>query len=237
MRTIPIDKVNAKKNDVINLCDKCSKSKIVICDKCTIASKVFDRYASSNVPIDFWDKEMAQFEGDPKLIKVYNDIAADSDKFKAYYNSGRSMMLVGQHGVGKTLFSCAVLKQAAIKGYTGLYTTLGDVVNVLIYADNYTKFEARRELMMTSFLVLDEFDSRFINNESAAELFGTILESIIRIRFQNHMPTILISNDSDPSKALSTNLGASISSLIAGFCKKIPVTGQDFRNVLKQRAK
>ncbi len=195
-----------------------------------LESKVVDRYVQANIPIDFWAKEMSQFEGDKKLVRIFNEL---NENFKEYYKSGKSMILVGSHGVGKTFFACSILKQAAIRGYGSLYTTLGDVVSVLIYGDSYTKFAARKELMMVSFLCLDEFDSRFINNENAAELFGRILESIIRIRFQNHMPTILLSNDLDPSKALGTNLGASVSSLITGNCKKICVIGGDYRNKQK----
>jgi hypothetical protein len=48
------------------------------------------------------------------------------------------------------------------------------------------------------------------------------------------MPTILISNDLDPAKALGEALGASISSLISGFCKKIVVIGGDYREVINK---
>lgn len=226
MRTIPENKTTIYKEDFISKCPICSKNKIISCDKCTLEAKVVDRFVQANIPIDYWDKEMSNFQGDKKLVKIYNNI---SESFREYYKSGKSMLLVGQHGVGKTYFACCILKQAAIKGYGSLYTTLGDAVSVLIYGDSNTKFLARKELIMTSFLCIDEFDSRFIANENSAELFGRILEGIIRIRFQNKMPSILISNDKDPSKALGAALGASISSLIKGNCKKIAVIGSDYR--------
>ena len=231
LRTIPPNKTSIYKEDIISSCSICSKFNIVHCDKCFLKSKFVDRYAQANIPLDYWNKEMVDFEGDKRLIKIYNSI---KDSFREYYKSGKSMLLVGSHGVGKTYFAANILKLAAIKGYGSLYTTLGDAVNVLIYGDSKTKFTARQELVMSSFLCIDEFDSRFINNENSAELFGKILESIIRIRFQNCVPSILISNDLDPSKALSSNLGASISSLINGSCKKIIVTGGDYRDIQKQ---
>jgi len=226
LRTIPQNKISIYKEDIISKCDNCSKYNGVYCDKCSLETKVIDRYVQANIPIDYWDKSMSDFNGDKKLIKIYNSI---NDSFRNYYKSGKSILLVGSHGVGKTYFATNILKIAAIKGYGGLYTTLGDAVNVLIYGDSRTKFLARQELVMTSFLCIDEFDSRFINNENSAELFGKILESIIRIRFQNCLPSILISNDLDPSKALSSNLSASVGSLITGNCKKIIVTGADYR--------
>jgi len=226
LRTIPENKAAIYKEDLIKKCSVCSKNNVISCDKCTLEAKIIDRFVQANIPIDYWDKEMVDFKGDGRLVKIYNNIF---NSFREYYKSGKSMMLVGQHGVGKTYFACCILKQAAIKGYGSLYTTLGDAVSVLIYGDSSTKFLARKELIMTSFLCIDEFDSRFIANENSAELFGRILEGIIRIRFQKKMPSILISNDRDPSKALGAALGASIGSLIKGNCKKIAVIGSDYR--------
>ena len=97
----------------------------------------------------------------------------------------------------------------------------------------FTTAYAGRELKMCDFLVIDEFDSRFIQSETAGELYGRILESIIRIRFQNNMPTIMISNDVDPIKSLGTALGASIGSLISGHAKEVFVTGGDYRKSQK----
>jgi len=229
LRTISESKINLHKDEIVSKCPACGgKDKNVPrCEKCALEFKIIDRYVQANIPVDFWERDMLKFEGDAKLLRLYKQI---SDDFLTYYRSGKSTMLVGQHGVGKTFYACSVLKLASLKGYGSLYTTLGDAVNVLVYGNSETKFQARKELMMVSFLVLDEFDSRFIGNENAADLFGRILESIIRIRLQNCMPTILISNDKDPTKALGTNLGASIASLINGYVKKIPVIGPDFRS-------
>ena len=227
LRTISETKADIHKKAIYNACPTCAGKDMAQCDKCMLKAKVIDRYVQSNIPVDFWELDMKRnFKGHSRLMRAYNDI---SGSFDEYYKSGSSLLLVGNHGVGKTFFGTSVLKLAALRGLGALYVTLSDIVNVLIYGDSSTKFDARRELMMVSFLVIDEFDSRFVGTEAAAELFGRVLESIIRIRFQNQMPTILISNNSDPTKVLGESLGASISSLIAGYCIKIPVVGEDYR--------
>jgi DNA replication protein DnaC len=231
LRTIPESKSKLYREDVLSKCPVCKGADRALCDKCSLQLKVFDRYVNANIPVDFWDKDMFNFKGDQKLLRIFNNI---NESFREYYRSGKSICLVGSHGVGKTFFACSILKAAVIRGYGGLYTTLGDVVNVLIHGDSWVKFAARTELVMCSFLVLDEFDSRFLGNSNSAELFGRILESVLRIRLQNLMPTILISNDPDPTKALGADLGASVSSLISGYMKKISVIGADYREVLKE---
>jgi len=232
LRTIPEDKSHLKKEDILSKCI-CS-STTVMCSKCNLRVKLIDRFINANIPVDFWHREMSDFKGDKKLLKLYNTIEED---LKEYLLNGKSYLLTGNHGVGKTYFSCAVLKLACAKNYRALYSTMGDVVNVLINGDRQVRYEARRELMMVSFLVLDEFDSRFMGSDSAAELFGRILESIIRIRFQNNMPTILISNNGDPTKALGDHLGPSMNSLIAGYCRKLYIIGADYREVIKETSR
>lgn len=228
LRNIPEDKVKVIKEDIISKCSVCSNG--VICDRCTVKLKIYDRYIMSNIPIDFWGFDMKNFEGDKRVLSIYESIVKD---VREYYVSGKSLLLVGAHGVGKTTASCCLLKFVATKGYGALYATMGDIVNVMIHGTNQVRFEARRELMMVSFLVIDEFDSRFIGSDSAAELFGRVLESILRIRLHNHMPTILISNNLNPTKALGDYLGPSINSLINGYVNKIAVIGPDFREKLK----
>ena len=226
LRTIPRSKLSHIEQEIISVCKQCCGAKKVSCDTCGLKMKVLDRYFQSNIPIDFWKKAMDTFKGDEKAIKIFNEYTKN---ITDTYNNGVSLCLYGNHGTGKTYFSSAILKRAVEKGYTALYTTLSDMVNVLIYSDQKTKVESRRELLMTEFLVIDEFDYRFMGNDNSAELFGRILEGILRIRLQNKMPTFLISNSPDPTKLLGDNLSASIGSLISGYMQAICFLGEDFR--------
>lgn len=226
LRTISKNKIELYKNDILNSCEICKQENKISCDKCILKSVLIDRYSDANIPLDFIYKTIDDFYGDKKIKTLYEDTTKD---ILSSYRDGKSICLRGNHGTGKTFISSLILKKCVERGMKALYTTLGDVVNVLVYANSKTKYEASRELKMIDWLVIDEFDSRFMGNDNAAELFGRILESIIRIRFQNSMPTILITNNPDPTKALGEQLGASIGSLMKGYVWDIPVIGADFR--------
>lgn len=227
LRTIPENKFLLQKETIISNCDVCSKKVFISCNKCMLLDKLFSRYYSANIPVNYWNKSIERdFCGDKQLLSLYESITIDT---KTFFSNGTSIFLKGMHGVGKTFISSMILKKIVEKGYNGLYSTLSDIVNVAVYGNYKDKFDALRELKMIDFLVIDEFDPRFFSSDASAELFGRILESLIRIRFQNQMPTILVTNNPDPTKALGDSLGASISSLISGHCKEIFIVGKDFR--------
>ncbi len=230
LRTIPNQKLEQSRLKIKNKCKICSVSNESSCDTCIVAQKLLQRYYDANVPVDFWFKSMKDFKGDENLADLYKEINND---ITAYITKGFSIFLKGRHGTGKSMVSSLILKKIVQAGYNGLYTTLSDIVTVIVNGGNESKFESYRELKMTDFLILDEFDPRFFrSNEASAELYGRILENVVRIRFQNYMPTILITNNADPMKDLGSDLGASISSLISGYARTITVTGPDFRRTL-----
>lgn len=203
-----------------NGCDEKS-----LCYECTTKFKIIRRYCDANIPVDFWFRNMDQFKGSKKLKNLFEEYSTIEKSFR----DGASTCIMGKHGIGKTFCSASILKIAVEKGYKALYTNISDMVNVLIYAQPDTKAEVRQELCMVDFLVVDEFDYRFMGTETSADLFGRILESILRVRLQNRMPTILISNSPDPLASLGDNLRESLGSLISGYMKQVTVLDKDHR--------
>lgn len=130
-----------------------------------------------------------------------------------------------------TMTSACILKRVVETGkYSGLYVNLVDIVNIIAApnADAEQKEEARRTLISVDFLVIDEFDIRFMGSDNAADLFGRILEPVLRTRIQNNLPTIICTNSIDPTAAFSGPLQASFKSLMNKI-KTIPVLGKDHR--------
>jgi DNA replication protein DnaC len=186
-----------------------------------------NRYAESNIPIEYWKLNMERdFHGDPRLLTKYNEYVAD---LKTSYIEGQSICFAGLHGLGKTMTVTCILKKACQKGFSCLYTTLSDIVNVLTSASNEEKFLARRELALVDFLVIDEFDSRFMPSENAADLYARSLESVFRTRSQNKLPTLMCTNSPNVVESLNGPLKASIDSLMKGYVKMFPVLGEDIR--------
>lgn len=188
-----------------------------------------NRYAESNIPMGYWTLKMEKdFQGDPRLLTKYNEYTTD---LKLSYDSASSICFAGTHGVGKTMTITCILKRATHKGYSCLYTTLSDIVNVLTQADSEGKFLARRELTMVDFLAIDEFDPRFVqHSDDAADLFARSLEGIFRTRIQNRLPTLMASNSPNPIESFRGKLRDSIESLMKGYVDIFVVApGKDFR--------
>lgn len=191
-----------------------------------------NRYAESNIPVEYWTLKMDRdFYGDPRLLEKYNEYIND---VKKSYITGSSICFAGSHGLGKTMTVTCILKKAAQKGYSCLYTTLSDIVSVLTAnIGGEEKYLARKELVMVDFLVIDEFDSRFMPSENAADLYARSLESIFRTRSQNKQPTLMCTNSPNVVESFNGPLKASVDSLMKGYLKVFPVLGEDFRKKIK----
>jgi|SRR5579885_1534802 len=187
-----------------------------------------NRYAESNIPIGYWTLKMERdFHGDPRLKTKYDEYVAD---LQVSYTEGISICFAGGHGLGKTMTATCILKKACQKGFSCLYTTLSDIVSAMTSASSEERFLARQELVKVSFLVIDEFDSRFMPSENAADLYARTLESVFRTRSQNKMPTIMCTNSPNVVETFNGPLKASIDSLMKGYMKTFIVApGKDHR--------
>lgn len=166
---------------------------------------------------------MQDFKGASSLIKLFNETDIVND-----YKNGNSYFFIGNYGTGKTLTATNIIKKYCFKNYSSLYTTLFDVVSVLLDAPNEEKFSARKELINVDFLVIDEVDSRFAPSENASDLFGRTLEAILRTRIQNKLPTIMCSNSPNPIEMFTGAMKASIDSLCSSMTMVVALSN-DFR--------
>ena len=83
-------------------------------------------------------------------------------------------------------------------------------------------------------IVIDELDTRFMGSENAADLFGRILEPIMRTRIQNRMPLFFCTNSIKIEGSFSGPLQASIESLF-NLVRFIPVIGgKDVRENIRK---
>ena len=191
----------------------------------------FQRYYDANIPVDYWWRDMTDWSGPAILGKVYQDVTKD---IKQTYKDGERAFFAGRHGIGKTMVSCCILKRAVEKSYSALYVNLTDIIHIMLYSSPEVKSQAREILLSIDFLVIDEFDARFMGSENAADLFGRILEPIMRTRIQNKVPLFFCTNSVKVEESFSGPLRASIESLMK-VVKLVPVIGgQDMRDMIKK---
>jgi hypothetical protein len=169
------------------------------------------RYYESNIPVDYWFRDMHKFTGSESLVNAYQKVTKNVSKS---YKNGARICFAGSYGVGKTMSCACILKRVVETGkYDALYVNLTDIVNIMA-SSNDAKQEARRLLMSVDFLVIDEFDQRFMGTDNAADLFGRILEPILRARIQNKLPLFLCTNSPNVVSSFTGALQDSIRSLM-----------------------
>lgn len=194
-------------------------------------STAFQRYFDSNIPVDYWWRDMHDFQGPAVLQKYYTEVTND---IKISYREGKRACFAGKHGVGKTFVACCILKRVVEKQFSASYVNLVDIIHVMLNGTSEAKNNARDNLLSVDFLVIDEFDTRFMGSENAADLFGRILEPIMRTRIQNRLPLIFCTNSPKVEGSFSGPLEASIASLM-NMVTLIPIIGgQDARQMIKK---
>lgn len=215
-------------------CKECSqKNKSLnevdgICEKCSVKTTAFYRYYEANIPVEYWGFSMNNYKGPRIFRKVYDDCI---ENIRVVYSDGKNFSLLGDHGIGKTTVATAILKRMSEKNYNCLYTTLTDIVNVLIESPFDEKYAAKKELTQVDILCIDELDSRFFTaSENTADLFGKALENIIRTRLANKLPNIFVSNSPNMLEGFNGAFKASLESLMSDV-KEFVARGLDHRKI------
>jgi DNA replication protein DnaC len=213
LRTVPRNKLDIALEDIEKIEDPVKRN---------IVKKAYHRYFEANIPVKYWSLEMEKhFNGDNSVLEQYQafkDIAF-------IYRNGLSICFVGSFGRGKTMLVTNILKRALEKGFSGLYVNLNDIMSAVKSKEAH---EARKEILTVDFLVVDEFDPRYIATEIASDFYGRTLEDILRNRSQNKLPLILCSNSSKPFESFNGAIQESVNSL-KNYVDVIPLFGSDYR--------
>lgn len=222
---IPEKKLNYVIDNIKSKCGEC-KDKQTFCEPCQGLVLALERYWGANIPVDYWLRDMGlHFRGNPKVKTIYDQVVSDLSKA---YGEGIKFCLAGPHGVGKTMACSCILKRAVEKGFSALHLTLSEIVSILSSGYNEEKAQVNRAIMMVDFLFIDEFDPRYVGSANAADLFGRILEPMLRHRVQNTLPLLLCTNSPNVLNTFSGSLKTSLSSLM-NRVKIVSVMGEDFR--------
>lgn len=194
------------------------------CKNCVQAVERINAFSGACIPIAYWDYDFQTFRGDDHFKVHLESYIKSLDKL---YIEGKSLALIGRHGVGKTFGACEILKAAIALKYNTKYTTMSEIVDMIL-SKNY---DFKLSLLHSDFLVIDEFDSRYIpTSDRGKETFGANLENIIRTRFQNKLPIIFCTNNSSLNDVFDDTFEQTFDSLFSkSNLTVISVGGVDLR--------
>jgi len=214
LRNVPHQKLDLALSDLEPIEDIKKRSRL---------KQALHRYYEANIPVKYWNLEMKRdFTGGKDLLVYYDDITKD---ILAIYKRGIAICFAGSFGVGKTMLATNILKRALEKGFSGLYVNLNDIISAM---KSHEQFQARQELLQTDFLIIDEFDPRYMSSQASSDFYGRTLEDILRNRTQNKLPIIMCTNSPNPNLSFEGSLQQSISSLF-NLVDLVPFLGEDYR--------
>ncbi|AZS50670.1 AAA family ATPase [Entomomonas moraniae] len=116
-----------------------------------------------------------------------------ADQFNENYETGKSLLLLGGVGTGKTHLANAIAnKIIREQGRTALYSTVGNVLRLIRSTFNNSdtrELDIYQLFSDPDLLIIDE-----IGVQKSSEFELTALFDIINDRYENMLPTIIISN-------------------------------------------
>jgi len=133
---------------------------------------------------------------DATKLKAWNYATGYVEAFSENFEVGRSMMLLGQVGTGKTHLATGILQQVirnfGSQGLLGRYVTAGGIIrSVKDTFGNQGKTESQvyADLIAAHLLVIDE-----VGVQHVTDFERTVLFEVINGRYEQLKPTLVVSN-------------------------------------------
>ena len=184
------------------------------------------------VPKTFINKSLADFvtrgssalSDVKKLVKSYIDSIDDNSE------NNKGLFMYGSNGVGKTMLSCIILKEAYRHRYTSRRTTFVEYINKYTRvwdAKNSDERDMLEDELYTyyksvEFLVLEE-----VGKEIDSKVAAPIFEDLLRYREDHGLVTIICTNLS--IKLMTERYGESCISLLRGNTTPVMIECSDKR--------
>lgn len=156
----------------------------------TISHSILSRAA---IPPRFADRRLSNYQPTcPEAAKALQVAQQYADTFQQAMDTGRSLILIGNVGAGKTHLAVGIAHEVMHQGYTALFASVMGAVRSI--KETYgrrelTESQAIARLVEPDLLILDEVGVQFSSDTERLYLF-----EILNGRYENMRPTIVISN-------------------------------------------
>lgn len=191
------------------------------------------------IPKSFRGNTLKDFDvkGKSELKKVKGLVQAYIEDLDINFENNKGLFLYGSNGVGKTMLSSIILKEAYRHRYTSRRSTFVE------YVDKYTKVwnaksadekatledELYTYYKAVEFLVLEE-----VGKEIDSKVSAPILEDLLRYREDNGLVTIVCTNLN--ISLMTERYGESCISLLKGNTTPVMIECEDKRaTIFKKR--
>ena len=157
------------------------------------------------------------------ILRVCRQFAED---FRA---SKDNLFLYGNPGLGKTFLSSAIANALLAQGFSVLYQSAGQIVEILSEArfgrgDNEACLLLKEQLFKVDLLIIDDLGTEFINSMTDADIFH-----IVNSRILSEKSTIISTNLSLPD--IGRVYSDRMLSRIMGHYKPLHFYGTDIRSM------
>lgn len=168
--------------------------------------RIQKKLGAAMIPHRFVSKTFADYraesEGQKKALSVCREYA---DNFRTHFDAGRCLLLLGKPGTGKTHLAAAIANQlVTTTAATAVYRTVGGILQHIKGSfdreSGYSEMEAFDSYANAHLLIIDEVGATKPTEFELATLF-----QIINARYEELMPTVIISNL--PPKSIPEALG------------------------------
>lgn len=187
------------------------------------------------IPKSFRGNTLKDFDvkGKSELKKVKGLVQAYIEDLDSNFENNKGLFLYGSNGVGKTMLSSIILKEAYRHRYTSRRSTFVE------YVDKYTKVwnaksadekatledELYTYYKAVEFLVLEE-----VGKEIDSKVSAPILEDLLRYREDNGLVTIVCTNLN--ISLMTERYGESCISLLKGNTTPVMIECEDKRAII-----
>lgn len=170
-------------------------------------------------------------------FKIYHGVEEVKVFVENYINhldenieENRGIFFCGSNGVGKSMLSCIILKEAYRRRYSCRRVTFSQYINYYTEAWNVRDKNEKDTLESdfyeqykgVEFLVLEE-----IGKEIDSKIAKPILEDLLRYREEHGLVTVICCNI--PMKVVEETYGPSVASLCKGHMTPVTIVGKDMR--------
>src|SRR5258708_2776492 len=121
----------SKKREVLQkkIKDACQECYGQGCKSCANKIEIINIYSNIGIPVLYWNLSLETFDGDENFKKRIKEFLNNINEL---YADGKSLVLFGSFGVGKTWAACEILKRAMNNNYSAKYITMQECVDFFV---------------------------------------------------------------------------------------------------------